>query len=633
MIFLLIAASIMQGPTQRGERSSSTLRADHGEQFSLDSELFDGSDWEGILGQSLALTVTRNASLMAPLDLSWRGARTQQVQWSIDGLPLGGVLGGSAGVRSIDPHLLGGLTAFSSSGASLDAPIAGEMALRTAQKGHRLALKWDQFNQRSAHLSSRYGGRSLSLAIHQTPGIFRYLDPRGTTRDASDDQWVKRSNNDARRAGVLWRESFGKGFVARFLITSLAGGVPGTGSRALRRVREEERLQLAHVSWQAPRGAYRVDLSALQRAQKLDDPTGEFSGLLGLQPRSVGQRVYLSARQKKRGGTIAYEWTGRGFIDRLNRRPGPTLDPASGYRIQGQAGATIQLWLHPKWRVDSWVMLGQSHESSQDLIDQLPESLQNQTVSPSMSIWSPGLSLDYRQRMRLRLIAGRRAPTLLERIGQHGGLRGNPELKAERSWTLDFKLKNETKNWRFVADSYVRQSTDLIDWTSTSFGRAMPINRARVQIAGLHLKNQLMLKQLLVSAAYRWQGEWAQDSDLDTQYKRLSGSPEHRLRVITQWQTKPWKAGLNLEFKSARFLDAANLRRIESSPEVNVLIERRWAQGWSIKTQLFNVTNIEQSRLAMLPGNMVVDVPRQDRWGHPLPGRRLQFGISYQERP
>ena len=117
IIFFLIGASIIQGPTQRGEHPSSTLRADHGQQFSLEADSFDGSDWESILGQSLALTLTRNASLMAPLDLSWRGARQQQVQWSIDGLPLGGILGGSSGLRSIDPHLFGGLTGFASSGA------------------------------------------------------------------------------------------------------------------------------------------------------------------------------------------------------------------------------------------------------------------------------------------------------------------------------------------------------------------------------------------------------------------------------------------------------------------------------------------------------------------------------------
>ena len=107
MIPLFLLASITQGPVQKGTRPSDPLRQEQGEQIGLESPLIDGSDWEA-LSQELELRVTKSASLLAPLSLSWRGSRTAQIQWTLDGLPLGDALDGAAGLRSLDPQLLVG---------------------------------------------------------------------------------------------------------------------------------------------------------------------------------------------------------------------------------------------------------------------------------------------------------------------------------------------------------------------------------------------------------------------------------------------------------------------------------------------------------------------------------------------
>ena len=119
------------------------------------------------------------------------------------------------------------------------------------------------------------------------------------------------------------------------------------------------------------------------------------------------------------------------------------------------------------------------------------------------------MSLSITPSARLRLIAGHRPPTLLERVGQHGGLRGNPALRPERSWTLDGRMIRRIATLELRGSSYARRSVDLIDWNATSFGRHAPINRALVTIAGVNVSARWRTQEIDTRLAYRWQGEWA----------------------------------------------------------------------------------------------------------------------------
>ncbi len=633
MINLILLGFIVQGPTQKGQRPSDSLRHHQGEDLNLDFELADGSAWESVLSQNLELSIRRNASLMAPINMSWRGSRTHQIQWTLDGLPLGDALSGGSGLRSLDPHLFGRLTAFAASGSGLDSPIGGELALRSLKTGHHLKLVVDDLFQKGVHLSTRNSKRSVSLSTSQTPGQFQYFNDRGTLWITEDDQWIKRSNNDARRTGFLWREQFSPHVVGRLLMSTLNGGIPGTGSRPLRQVREREDLQLAHISWQRTKGIDRLDLSILQRQQQLNDPYGEFSGLFGLQPRSLGRRIFLGWRHKKIHQKYAYELQSRGFIDALTKRPGPALTSATGYRFKGQIGSTIRANINRRLTLEGWVMIGQVYDQTQKLIDQLPEALKPEDTTPRNWIWAPGLSINYKKWFRARFISGQRAPSLFERVGQHGGLKGNPGLEAERSWTIDGRYRREAKTHRLHIHTYARQSSNLIDWTATSFGRAMPINRSLAHIAGLRLTGSIRYAQIESIIDYRWQGEWIQDSEIDNHFKRLASSPEHHGRWITYWKEKSLRLGLGINIKSHTYLDAANLRLIDSKPELNLIAERRINQYAQLSIQFFNLTNNQQTQLTLLPSKHRVDVPYQDRWGYPLPGRRIQIGLTIKDKP
>ena len=132
---------------------------------------------------------------------------------------------------------------------------------------------------------------------------------------------------------------------------------------------------------------------------------------------------------------------------------------------------------------------------------------------------------------------------------------------------------------------------------------------------------------------YRWQGEWIQDSPIDQHFKRLASSPEHHGRWITYWIEKSFRLGLGVNIKSHTYLDAANLRLIKSKPELNLVAERRINRYARLNIQFFNLTNNQQTELTLLPSKHRVDVPHQDRWGHPLPGRRIQIGLTIKDRP
>ena len=631
MIALILFGFVVQGPTQRGQRPSDSLRHHQGEPLDLNFELADGSSWEVILSQNLDLTISRYASLMAPITLSWRGSRAQQIEWTLDGLPLGDALGGGSGLRSLDPHLFGRLTAFSSTGSGLDSPIGGELALKSLKRSQQLKLTIDNYFERGMHLSMRNAKRSLSLSTHQTTGRFPYFDDRGTRWITTDDQWVERLNNDAQRAGLLWREQFSSQITGRILISTINGGIPGTGHQPLRSVREREDLQLAHISWQTQRGVNRLDLSLLQRQQALDDPKAEFSGLFGLQPRSLGRRLFAGWRRKIYKKNYAYEIQARGLVDGLSRRPGPTISAAAGYRFKGQAGATLRAVINHRWTVESWAMVGQVYDETTQLIEQLPAALKPNDTDPKNWIWAPGLSLNHSQRFRLRIISGQRAPSLFERVGQHGGLKGNPELKAERSWTIDSHYIHRTKSKRLQFHTFARQSTNLIDWTATSFGRAMPINRALAHIAGLRLSGSFQRAQFQSKIDYRWQGEWVQDSVLDERYKRLVSSPEHHARWLSYWTDRPWRFGFGFSMKSNTYLDAANLRAIEAKPDLSLVAERRINRYTRLSIHILNLSNNQQTQLTLLPSQHRAQVSYQDRWGHPLPGRRIQVGLTMKD--
>ncbi len=629
----MLLCSILVGPVQRGQRPSSPLRQDQSDPLNLDAVLVDGMGWEAILAQNLDIQVSRNASLMAPIAITWRGSRSQQLQWDIDGVALGDALGGGGALRSLDPGLFQAARLYDASSEGLDAPIAGGLSLSSPTRGFSAAVNTDSLQGFGVRLRHATAKRSLSFSSQNHPGDFTYLNTRGTNYNTSDDGWDRRRNNDAARAGLLWRQRLTQRLQLHLVATHLNGGISGSADRPLLAVREREALQLMHLRWRLTTAPHRqwLDASLMTRQTRLTDPGAELTGLDGLEPISEQARLTLQWRYKKLSNWGGFEGRGRLLLDQIQRRPNPLHAAAQGERFGGRIGASIRLGASTRWHGLAWVSAGQRIDALDDLIAQLPEALQNTTTSNNAPDWAPGLSLAFASKIRLRLLAGLRQPSMLERVGQHGGLRGNPTLKPEQGWTVDGRLRHDMSAVQLQLDLYHRQSTDLIDWSATSFGRAMPINRALVDLTGAQFMARFKRASWSLQGAYRWQGEWAKDSADDRESKRLAGSAEHRGRVIAWYRRHTWRFGAGLMMQSQRFLDAANSRAIRARPEVNLILAHRATKAIDLRLQLMNALDHQTVALHLLPNNHSAVVARQDRWGQVLPGRRLELSLQVKD--
>jgi hypothetical protein len=535
--------------------------------------------------------------------------------------------------RSLDPGLFQGARLYTGSSGGLDAPIAGSLSLQTPRRGFSSALSIDSLGAVDFRTRNAAAKQSLSFSSQTTTGTFKYLDTQGTPFNRRDDVWSIRRNNDGARAGMLWRQALTQRIKVQFLATHLSGGVAGSIDRPLLAVRESEALQLVHLNWGLgqPNNRHWFDFSLFRRQHRLEDQDAEFSGLAGLEPRSSQERALLQWRYKAQKSNYGFEWRSRVFADQIQRQPNPRLSVAAGQRGLMRVGASLRGGQRTGLHGLAWLSGGQVTDHLQALVDQLPEALKNSAQRSPEPDWAPGLSLAYASLLRLRFIAGLRRPSVLELIGQHGGLRGNPTLRAERSWNLDLRSRWVRSIIALQFDAYARKIDELIDWSATSFGRAMPVNRAEVEIIGAQLKARLILGAFRLQSAYRYQDEWAKDSSQAPQAKRLSGSAKHRLDLRALYRKQKWRWGLGFQAQSQRFLDAANLRALDSAPELHLLLAWQPQKSLTIRLQLFNATHPETADLTLWPGGYTRPVAHQDRWGQALPGRRLELGIQLME--
>lgn len=632
MWLFLLLTTVFQGPVQRGKRPSTVLRTDQGDKLELDAPSSSGEGWEAVLKNHPEAEVRRGGSLMAPLIVSLRGARQGQFNWSLDGLAMNDAFGGSAALRSLDPRLFGSASLFVAGSSGIEAPIGGELALKgaagprfTAQIGLR------SFGGISLLMKNRNAKGEIAFSNRNTKGNFPYFDHRGTHFIGSDDRWIKRRNNDSAQAGLRLQRRLAKNLKLSLLLSDLRGGIAGTGNRPLVAVREQESLRMLHAQWSPSKELrQRIDISILQRYNRLDDPLGEFSGLLGLQPKTRQDQSLIQWKGIKKSLDYGFELKARLIAQRLTRQAGPSAQIMHGDRLLMRLGGSYRIGRKRQFHGIIWASAGRAHDRLQALVDALPERLQNEGLVDAPLSLSPALSLHYHG-SRVRLIAAERAPSVLERVGQHGGLRGNPSLRPERSLSLDFKQTINADKNRLSMSFFARNSQDLIDWTATSFGRAMPINRAHVQLLGSSLHGQYSKGPLALTAWYRWQREWVNDGFL--QNARLAASPEHSGSINLSLKHEKWALVQQLSARSSIYLDAANLRQLTSKPELNIVVYYQILGALRLIFSVHNLLNEQQANLSLFANPKPVLVPIQDRWGQALPGRSFRLAIEVRRKP
>jgi iron complex outermembrane receptor protein len=122
----------------------------------------------------------------------------------------------------------------------------------------------------------------------------------------------------------------------------------------------------------------------------------------------------------------------------------------------------------------------------------------NLSPSASVAVW-PVSSL------RLRASAGRafRVPTFTELYYHDPGNLGNPDLVAERGWTLDGGVDWIHRDWTLSASPFRRWDNDVIDWvkpTAPDLWRSA--NVRDVTSTGVELSVSRAWRQAIVRASY-----------------------------------------------------------------------------------------------------------------------------------
>ncbi|HYQ14717.1 MAG TPA: TonB-dependent receptor, partial [Polyangiaceae bacterium] len=219
-----------------------------------------------------------------------------------------------------------------------------------------------------------------------------------------------------------------------------------------------------------------------------------------------------------------------------------------------------------------------------------------------------------------------RVPTLGELYGAGVLVRGNDALRPELGLAADAGLRGGWKRGvlelRGESSAFVRQASELVTYARAAQGYVVPVNVGKARIAGLELGfgvrafehvelacNASLLDPRDVTAGRRLQ------NDVLPFMSRLVLAP--RLSVTTGElvgkRLKRADLAADFVYSSNRFADAAGLIVVPEQSVLGVTAAAAWLSGVLITKLRFS---------------NVLDAPRFDIVGYPLPGRSVYASLE-----
>ncbi len=398
---------------------------------------------------------------------SLRGAGAAQTLVLLDGFRLADPQLGQVDLSLLPTALLervevlhGAASAWHGSDA-----LGGVIALssRHAEARHGTAeAEAGAFGTRGLSLSAgdaRSGQRWMAAITHrQSEGDFPFTTATGR---------AVRRNADFEGSGAIVTAGVGRLEGGLWLVDAHRGlpGVAGTTTHGERQHDRSARLWLRH---RQPLGAGTLTAGVAAQAGTLRYT----NPLLGLDETGRTAVVLSEAKWK---GAISANWllgtgVGHGFAQArhpgLRGRAGEHRGHAFGY-AEGRVG---RLSLAPSLRVDA---------------------------AAGQAALSPRLGLGYVLTPALRLVASAghafRTPTFNDRFWQPGG---NPDLRAERGWTVDAGLRWQHGPHSAEVTGYASAVSDQIAWLPGETGVWSPHNVGRVETRGVEVSAETALARV-----------------------------------------------------------------------------------------------------------------------------------------
>lgn len=565
--------------------------------------------------------------------VSIRGSTSEQVQIFLDGVLLSRAQGGSFNLADVPlsqierVEVYRGLTPARFGAAAPGGVINLVSRSGSAQPRTTFSFGAGSFDTAEFAMSHSaphaLGDALVSVYAQKSAGDFSFLDNNGTPLNPTDDEVVRRRNNQFFVAGGLARGRFDlrEAGVVNLALEGMArtAGVAGVDALQSTAAKLDSQRIFAKLDYERRfmSGRGRVIASAfVTRVQdEFEDPGGE----LGLAPREVKTTTWTPGATVR--ATLALgSWQ--------------TLTALAEYRHDGAQQNTLSLGRASTSEVSR-------HNFALALEDQLSPFGERLVLNPSVRFdllrsalsggardavthaevsGKLGVRLLLTRGLYFRVNGGRffRAANLTELFGDTGLVRGNPRLRPELGYTVDagfsFLYQGGGLLKRLFAEAaYFESHTDeLILFLLNGQGVAVAENLSAAVVRGVELQASAALPfGLGLSAAYTHQRA-LDASAARTAGNLLPGRPQHKVTARASFERGPIRVFYELIALDGNYVDRLN----------RVLLDARvlHAAGaaWRPLPQL--TLSVE---LQNFTDNRAVDLYR-----FPLPGRAVFAKLS-----
>lgn len=625
--------------------------------FKLEAYYGSGLSLDAVVARAPGVYARRSGGFGSQTLLSVRGLSGSNVGIILDDLPLNSV-GFSAVDLSLFPlELLESAEIYRGDGPiRFQAPLGGLIHLRTRKPKSKFELMshggMGSNKNRSAHVAilAKQGAWNYlsSIAYRGTQGDFSFYNDQETLYTQDDDTEDTRQNNQSDTVAVHMsaEHSAENGSLQqiRTQTTYRVRGVPGPGVSPTQNTQAkdwESFLRLSSGNHHFLDHALSLDfgLDMLMSRRSFIDPgfAPNFIPELSMraeQDASLWQ-VGLDSRLlwaiddehrfefSPRFVTTYFEQSGEDNQLTAQRAALKRLSLDIGLGAEYFWTLTETFSIGPGVRVDAW--LPNASDAFMTQINQ-PE------ISPRVVVhWVLDTCDAY-------LNAGRRHrfPTLLERYGDNIAIGPSPELESESGVFADIGLKCavdlvETIEVELGLTAFGSLPDNLIVFMQNSQKSVKAMNVAKSEVVGL--ESSLSIAHLWAKTQVHYSLIQARDTGdvVGMQGNTPPGIPEHQLDISVSTGPSWLQLGWELNFKSERYLDQANLRPIPSAAMQAVWVQLVVpALNMSVKARLDNLTNLSKDSVVLPGRDEKAMVKSSDMIGYPLPGRTFFIGASWE---
>lgn len=660
-ILALLATTEVQ--PEEIEVVGNTLQTDFLEHTYHSSTLFKLESFYGA-GLSLDTVVTRAPGVYGRRSggfgsqslLSVRGLSGSNVGIILDDLPLSSV-GFSAMDLSLFPlELLESVEIYRGDGPiRFQAPLGGLIHLRTRKPKGDFELMshagmGSNYN-RSAHVAalSRQGHWDFTSAIayRGTEGDFPFYNDQETLYTEADDTEDSRQNNRMNTVAIhLSATHNAKSGVLNQLRTQSTyreRGVPGPGVDPTQNTRADDweaslRFSSNHHHFLDHAISLDFGLDLLTSRRSFMDP--------GVAPDFIPElsmRAEQDAQLWQAGADSRLMWsiTNHHRVE-FSPRLAVTSFEQSGEDNQLTAGTaslnrlsldmgfgaeyfwfiTESFSVGPGLRVDAWLP-SDSDDFMPDV--NLPEMSPRMIAHWSLEPCDAYLNVGRRHRF----------PTLLERYGDNIGIGPSPGLESESGLFADIGLKCSLETLEAIqvelgVTGFGSLPKNLIVFMQNSQNSVKAMNVAQSEVMGV--ESSMSIAHPWGRAEIHYSFIHARDAGevLGMAGNTPPGIPQHQLDVSLVSGPRLLQVGWDVNLKSLRYLDQANLRPIPSTANQALWIQSHVdALQMTFKARLDNLTNQRKDNISLPGRDSKAVVKTSDMIGYPVPGRTFFMSVSW----